>query len=229
MSVTAAQVAAFEAERQSFWERLLTNGQLKGEQLIVAGLQRISDQLAAQAKPGAIAPQAFAQSGAQGIVAAYVAPFSFSDLIQLLASGGTSVNVESNELPNVTVVGANSSATVVQDVPTNRILLIDTHTLYADPASNDFLVSLDLNGQPLFTDMPMSQVALHLSGAFLGPVTSNITWTIANNYGSAIAFTEHLEGIYVDKTAWDDQILPAIQANAALALAMGSALKGVSA
>ena len=150
-------------------------------------------------------------------------PFSFTDLIELIAAAGSLANAEPQELPDVTVVPAGEIVTVTQQLPPNRVLVIRNHTLYANPASNSFLLSLSLNGQPVFENMPMSVSELPLSGPFLGAVTSSIAWTLDNSAGSAeVAFTEQLQGVYVQQTVWNEQILPAILHSIAATLAQGA-------
>jgi hypothetical protein len=209
-----------EALRENFWERLLAPGELPAAQAQLLGLRQISQQLAAIQAALSGLPAGTSTPATAPVV--LPSPFSFTDLVELMAAGGASLNVEPQELPIVTIVAAGTSVTTTLDIPPNRVLVIGRHTLYANPASNAFLLSLILNGVPLFSSMPMSQPELRLDGGFLGAVTSSIAWTLDNTQGQAqVAFTEHLEGVYLDAYVWETQILPAILVSARAALRQG--------
>lgn len=157
-------------------------------------------------------------------------PMSFSDLLEVLTAGGIDAGFQPQVLTDVTVVAANTTTVVTATIPTGSVLVTYDLAFFVSNATTDFLVTLATDNVTLFSDMVMAiDSPPALKGAFLRPVQNAITWTYANNSSQQTAATYWLQGAYVDQTTWFRKIVPALQQNARVALAMGSLLGSVKA
>ncbi len=174
---------------------------------------------AASAVPATASPR----SPAAGVKTVAVAPLSFSDFLELLTAGGIDASFQPVVLTDSASVAASSSTTLTATVPTGSVLVAYDLAFFVSQTNSDFLVTLATDNNTLFSDMVMNLLTSPpLKGAFLRPVKNEIAWTLVNNSQSQTALTYWLQGAYIDQATWYNQIVPALKANAAIALALGS-------
>lgn len=122
----------------------------------------------------------------------------YHSILQLLIAGGDAVGVSPQFKRQVVTVAAGGTAsyTLAAPVGTDQ-LLVDRHTITADPASSSVLVTVAVDAlPPTLTDVPLND-PVNIAGGYIPVIRNQAVYTLTNNSSSQVAVTLDLDTVTI--------------------------------